>query len=345
MRRSILIHGLRLVLRSPGALLWTYGFNLLFALAAGIAIRARYNDILSHSLAAQRLTSGFDLGLFAAATERVNRDAPSVGASGFESPVLYLLLTLILVPGALVAFRTGASSRLTALFGNGLRFFGRFLLIALLTAIVSGIILGIGFAGYAAWAGHVDETTVGSAALWKTWPLLLLLFLVASVLRLYFDLVEVYTVALAEQPRPDGKPDRRFYRVLLPAARTLGQHFLRATGAFLLLSAAGLAAIAFTFTTALHTLAQPRTWPMFLLAQLGLFFLLFTRFWQRGAETVLAEELPMPIPVERGSGPVVHPYLNPDRAPLPPPPDFDRATPPPPPMTAPTNTAYTEGPK
>jgi hypothetical protein len=32
---------------------------------------------------------------------------------------------------------------------------------------------------------------------------------------------------------------------------------------------------------------------MFVLAQIGLFLMLMTRFWQRGAETVLAEDNPL----------------------------------------------------
>jgi hypothetical protein len=43
----------------------------------------------------------------------------------------------------------------------------------------------------------------------------------------------------------------------------------------------------------MHMLAQPRVWPTFLLAQLGLFLNLFTRFWQRGAETSLALQNPV----------------------------------------------------
>jgi hypothetical protein len=43
-------------------------------------------------------------------------------------------------------------------------------------------------------------------------------------------------------------------------------------------------------------LAQPRVWPTFLLAQLGLFLMLFTRFWQRGMETSLALQNPASSP-------------------------------------------------
>jgi hypothetical protein len=43
-------------------------------------------------------------------------------------------------------------------------------------------------------------------------------------------------------------------------------------------------------------LAKPRVWPMFLLAQTGLFAMLLTRLWQRGAETILASDHPLPVP-------------------------------------------------
>jgi hypothetical protein len=41
-------------------------------------------------------------------------------------------------------------------------------------------------------------------------------------------------------------------------------------------------------------LAQPRVWPAFLLIQLGVFVSILTRYWQRGAETILVADYPMP---------------------------------------------------
>ena len=61
-------------------------------------------------------------------------------------------------------------------------------------------------------------------------------------------------------------------------------------------AAALLLSVILTARTSMHLLALPRVWPMFLLAQLGLFLMLFTRFWQRGAETSLALENPIPNP-------------------------------------------------
>ena len=65
----------------------------------------------------------------------------------------------------------------------------------------------------------------------------------------------------------------------------------------MLLTIVGVASVTFATLTAEHSLAQPRVWPMFLSVQLGLFVMLFTRFWQRGAETILALDNPLPVPV------------------------------------------------
>jgi hypothetical protein len=128
----------------------------------------------------------------------------------------------------------------------------------------------------------------------------LLLVLVASLLRLYFDLVEAYTVQLGAEHRADGKTDRRVRKTLGPAFRLLRDHLLRAWGVFLLLAAAGAVAAFFAGRTAMHMLAQPRVWPMFLVAQAGVLAIMFARFWQRGAEVSLVQQHPLHV-FERGS--------------------------------------------
>ena len=61
-RRNIFLHGLSLTLRRLPALLWAYLFNLALALLFSLSINAQLSNLLNHSLAAQRLSSGFDLG-------------------------------------------------------------------------------------------------------------------------------------------------------------------------------------------------------------------------------------------------------------------------------------------
>jgi hypothetical protein len=189
-------------------------------------------------------------------------------------------------------------ARLSTLLHQGLLHFWRFVRITLLTLLALAVILGPLFLLQGRWADYVDEHTVGRSAFLQVLAGNLVILLVASVLRLYFDLVEVYTVQLGLPPRngvfgEPSKPDRRVFHALAPAAKTLLANFTQAWPAFLFLMLLGFTAVILTGRTAIHTLAQPRVWPAVLLAQLGLFLMLFTRFWQRGVETALALQNPI----------------------------------------------------
>ena len=297
-RRDIFLHGLSLTLRRLPALLWTYAFNLALAFLFSISLNLQLSTLLSHSLAAQRLSSGFDLGALSETYLDLHEGPIGHAGTGFghTSILLYLLVYFLLVPGTLFCYQTSAPARLSTLLQQGLIHFWRFVRITILTVIVSGLVLGPLFFLNGLWADHVDEHIVGRSAFLHVLAGNIVIFLVASVLRLYFDLVEVYTVQLGLHLRPNGKPDRRVRRALAPAWRTLCANFSQAWPIFLFLTLLGFAAVVLTARTSMHMLAQPRVWPTFLLAQIGLFLMLLTRFWQRGAETSLALQNPIAAP-------------------------------------------------
>jgi hypothetical protein len=294
-KRSILIHGLGITFRRLPALLWTYVFNLGLAILFSLGLHHSLSNILDYSLASQRLSSAFDLGTVGEAVMHLH-DGPS-GGSAFTAAhsgiLAYLALYFLLVPGTLFCYQTSYPARLGTLFQQGLLYFWRFIRITILAFIVGGLILGGLIALQNRWATHVDNHAVGLHSFMLRLTGLILIFLAASVLRLYFDLVEVYTIQLGQHLRHSGKPDRRVRRTLGPALRTLRHNFGRAWGSFLFLTVLGAAAVVFTARIAMHMLAQPRVWPLFLLAQTGLFIMLLTRFWQRGAETSLSLQHPI----------------------------------------------------
>jgi len=301
--RDIFLHGLSLTLRRLPALLWTYAFNLGLAFLFSIPFNLRLSNLLDHSLAAQRLSGGFDVGTIGEIFLHLHQGPIGDAGSGFghTSIPLYLLVYFLLIPGTLFCYLTSAPARLSNLLQQGLVHFWRFVRITLLTFIVSGLILGPLFFLQGKWEEHVDEHVVGRSAFFHILAGYIVIFLVASILRLYFDLVEVYTVQLGLHLRPStfgkqAKPDRRVRRALGPAWRTLRDHFSQAWPIFLFLTLLGAAAVILTARISMHMLAQPRVWPTFLLGQLGLFLMLFTRFWQRGAETSLALQNPIPSP-------------------------------------------------
>ncbi|HTD97236.1 MAG TPA: hypothetical protein VK627_09905, partial [Edaphobacter sp.] len=294
--RNILFHGLGLTLRRLPALLWAYVFNLALALLFSLNLHHRLADVTSHSLASQRLISGFDLGAVTDAFSRLNEGPSNSDLATHGNVPLYFILFFLLVPGTIFCYLTKVSARLSTLLQQGLLFFWRFIRITILTLLVSALILGPLFALQKAWATHVDNHAVGFHAFLARLIGLIVIFLVASLLRLYFDLVEVYTVQLGLHLRSNGKPDRRVRKTLGPAWRTLRHNFARAWLTFLFLGLLGAGTVLLTARIALHMLAQPRVWPLFLLAQFGLFVMLLTRFWQRGAEASLVLQNPLPTP-------------------------------------------------
>jgi hypothetical protein len=302
-RRNIFLHGLSLTLRRFPALAWTYVFNLALALLFSISFHRQVASLLSHSLAAQRLSSGFDLGTIGEVSLHLHEGpvGDSGGIAGHASIPVFLIVYFLLVPGTLYCYQTATPARLGTLLQQGLLHFWRFVRITLLTLIVCGLILRALMFFQDKWADYIDDHLVGRPAFLCILAGYIIIFLIASILRLYFDLVEVYTVQLGLQLRPAALigragPDRRVRHALTPAWRTLRNHFSQAWPIFLFLTILGASAVILTARVSMHMLAQPRVWPTFLLAQFGLFLMLLTRFWQRGVETSLALRNPISSP-------------------------------------------------
>jgi hypothetical protein len=317
LERNLLGGGLSLTLRSWPALVWTYVFNLGLAVLFTLPLHQQIGAITAHSLASQRLTGAFDLGAMGGVIAKLyDGPGPATSTSYFSTPI-YLVLYFLIVPGTLFCYQTGNSASLFALLQSGFAHFWRFVRITLVSLVISGPILAGLFALQKLWAAHVDVNTVERPAVLLKLAGLVLIGLVAAALRLYFDLMQVYTVQLGQQLRPEGadgktRPEHRIRRAFKPAWRTFRRNFFRAYPTFILLAVLALAAVVLTARFGLHSLAQPRVWPMFLVAQLGLFLMLLTRFWQRGAETILALDNPIPASPVIVAEPVLPQELLPD---------------------------------
>jgi hypothetical protein len=319
-RHNIFFHGLGIALRRLPAFIWTYVFNLSLAFLVSLPFHHQLSEFLGNSLAAQRISGGFDLGTVAEIFLHINK-APGGSTTVPNARIgvfLFLALYFILVPGTLFCYITRTRARLGTLLRRGLIHFWRFVRITLIALVVCGIILWPLWVLLSRWAHFVDDKFVGRTSLVLLLIGGVLFLLVASLLRLYFDLVEVYTVQLGTLARPNGKPDRRVRLTLKPAWSALSNNLLRIWSAFLLLAILGFAASAWSARTVIHMLAQPRFFPMFFVAQAGLFVMLFMRFWQRGMETSLA--LQRPIIVSSRPGLYMAPHLTTGVAPPPPPP-------------------------
>ena len=339
-RRNIFVHGLFITLRRFPAFLWTYLFNVAIAVLFSLGLRHQLADVTAHSLAATGIIRGFDIPAAIDAYSRISPDHISQGtAATYAGIPVFFILYFILVPGTLFCYQTDAPARLSTLIHQGLLHFWRFVRITILTLLVAGIILSPLHYLQSKWETHVDNNVVGRSAILYDLAGLIIIFLVASVIRLYFDLVEVYTVQLGlhhyRTRSGVSKSDRRVRRVLRPAWRTLRDNFGRAWGTFLALTLLGALAVFLTARISLHMLGQHHILHLFLFAQLGLFLMLFTRFWQRAAETSLSLQYPIPAPPLPPILPITSAPINPNDPLHPHHPQHPPAkVPPPPPVPA-----------
>lgn len=296
-KRNIFFHGLGITLRRFPAFVWTYLFNVGLALAFCIPLYRQLSEFMNHSLESQRLSSGFDVSVVLGAVMRIRGEqAGEVSAmTSHGSIIAFLIIYFLLVPGTLFSYLTSQPAKLSTLIYQGLLHFWRFVRITLLSLLVGLVILGPMMAAERQWDDFVSDRYVGRTALLLTLAGILAVLLIASLLRLYFDLVEVYTVQLGTHLRISGRPDRRVRRTLAPAFRLLRSNLVRIWLIFLLLAIAGAIIVFLTSRIAMHMLAQSHAWPMFLVAQLGLMAMLFLRFWQRGVETSLVLQHPITI--------------------------------------------------
>lgn len=299
-KRNIFFHGFGITLRRFSAFLWTYVFNLGLALAFSLPLYRQLSGFMSHSLGSQRLSSGFDVSVLLGVMMRFrgNQAGEMSGMTSRGSIVSFLVIYFLLVPGTLFSYLTNQPAKISTLLYQGLLHFWRFLRITLLTLLAGLVVLGPILAAERQWEDFVSDRFVGRSALLLTLAGMLIVLLVASLLRLYFDIVEVYTVQLGTNLRVSGRPDRRVRRTLAPAFRLLRFNLVRLWLIFVLLAVGGAAIVFFTSLTAMHMLAQSNAWALFLVAQLGMMAMLFARFWQRGVETSLVLQQPISISEE-----------------------------------------------
>ncbi len=288
---NLLAQGFRLALRNWPFVVWAYGVNLVFGLLASIPLAAGLAPYLDHSLAAQRIAGTIDLtylGELALHLSDTSFFPIAVHTAGWLN-LLQLLVLFVLFAGTVFVYVSAEPPRFSVLLRGGVAYFWRFVRAAILVGCIAGLILGVVLAARAALLARLSEVYVDRKMFFYSACSGAVVLLVALLLRLWFDLVEVYVVRNAM----DG--ERRAHRALLPALRLLWKYFFRTFGYFLLTGVAGLSAFALCLYLWKEFVPAHQVWIACLLAQMGLFLLLASRFWQRGLEVALVMSADPPI--------------------------------------------------
>jgi hypothetical protein len=279
---NLLVQGFQLGLRNWPCLVWVYVVNLLFGLLSAVPFTTGLSSYLDHSIAAQRIAGTLDIGQLGELLIHLRNTSffPMVMRATVWLHVLQILVLFVFFAGSVFVFVSAEPPRLSVILRGGIAYFWRFVRAAIVAACVGAALLGILF-GLRAWlldrlgAVYVEQQLFLYSAISAA-----VVLLVGLIVRLWWDLIEVYIVRNAMDS------ERRVREALLPSLRLLFRYFFRLFGSFLLAGFAGVCALAFCLYL-WKSLPAHQVWIAALLAQLGLFLLLAGRFWQRGLEASL----------------------------------------------------------
>ena len=287
---SLLVQGFQLLLRNWPCVVWVYAVNLVLALLGSVPFATGLGGYLDHSLAAQKIAGTIDIAYLVELALHIRNTgfSPMVLHTAGWVGLLQLLVLFYLFAGSVFVFVAAEPPQLSVLLRGGVAYFWRFVRAAILAGGSAAIIVCVLLALRAALLGRADAVYVERRMFLYTAISGAIVLLVALLLRLWWDLVEVYVVRNAM----DG--EHRVHVALLPAFRLLFRNFFRIFGSFLLAGITGVVALALCLAL-WKALPAHQVWVAALLAQLGLFLLLVSRFWQRGIEATLVMVLDPPL--------------------------------------------------
>jgi hypothetical protein len=273
--QGLLSSGWSMVARNKRYIIWFYLLNLALAFFGTAAFSNQAHSILDHSLLSDRLLHGFDMGVFAELLARPEfGSTQALGAPAADFAFLFFIATALFLPGVLQGYASTYRLPRQDFFRACGRNLWRFIRLLVLAGIVMGIAAGALFAIRAPLLKAAGESTNELLPFYLSLASLLVIFLVMSVLRIWFDLAQADVVL----------SDQRAVRKSIGAAF---RHTWRGLGRLL------ASYVVATIVAALVLVAGIWVWMKFVppasvigaffVSQLTLLLLLIPRFWQRGA--------------------------------------------------------------
>ena len=298
--RGLLAEGAGLVWRRRSVLWWVFAVNIVLGAMGTLPAARQLNRTLRHSLAGEQLFKGFDLGMFYELTRlpEVNLYRFTTGSYAFAA--LFAIFMLFVSGGILEVYRQGRRRISTGdFFSASGDFFWRFVRLMLLSLVPFGLI-GAAYFDVEKAADYLGDKAVADQVGFVVWlAAVIVLFLLALFVRLWFDLAKVHTVAT---------DDRRMLRsawkglaVTRRQVRALLWMYLRIT-----LVAWLVPLVAFLIWTKIPPTA---IWATFVLLELVMLVQLGARLWQMASATLWYKRHVEPVPASVDFAPPLPPEV------------------------------------
>jgi hypothetical protein len=289
-KQGLLSSGWSMVGRNKRYIVWFYLLNLTLAEHGSSAFRNQAHGILDHSLLADRLLHGFDLGVL---TEMFARPefGPTMASTmpAIYFAVLFFVATALFLPGVLQGYASTYRLPREDFFRACGRNLWRFIRLMIVAGIVMGIVAGALFGIRAALLKAAAESTNELLPFCVSMASLLVIFLGMSGIRIWFDLAQT-DVVLSDQRAVRKSIGAGFRHTWRDLGRLLASYVVATIVAAIVL-VAGLW-VWMKFVPPASVVGA------FFVSQLTLLLLLIPRFWQRGvAVTYYLQNMVEPIAV------------------------------------------------
>jgi hypothetical protein len=287
--------GAGIAARNKRYIVWFYLLNLIFAYFGAAAFSKHAHGILNHSLQADKLLHGFNLGVFVELLARPEfGPLSSSTAPAMLFAVLFLLVSFLFMPGVLLGYASDHRLPRDEFYRASGQNLWRFVRLFLFFTVIAGILAGTLFGVQNALADAADKTSNERLPFFIQIAGTTIVFLVLTVIRIWFDLAQT-DVVLRDQNAVHKSVAGGFRKTRRNLGRLLGSYVAIALAAFAVLAGGILL---------WHAIVPPvSVVGAFIVGQATLFLLLAARFWQR-ATAVAFYIRELAEPVEEESRPI-----------------------------------------
>jgi hypothetical protein len=297
-KQGLLSSGLEMVARNKRYLIWFWLLNLTLAEFGASAFRRSVHAMLDHSFAAGSLLHGFDLATFAELLGNPQfGHLPAMSIPAIYSSFIFFLATALFLPGVFQGYASASRLPREDFFRACGRNLWRFIRLLIVSGIVMSIVAGVLFALQAPLLKKAGESTNELLPFQMRILSLVVIFLVMTVLRIWFDLAEV-DVVLNDQ--------RAVRKSIWAGLRHTLRSLLRLLADYIVATILAAIFLVGGLWFWVKFVGPENVLGAYLVAQVILFLLLMPRFWQRGiavsywqqgmiARVVAVEPEPSPI--------------------------------------------------
>ncbi len=273
-KKGLLSGGYEKVVRNKRYIFWFWLLNLTLAEFGVAAFRNQAHAVLDNSLYSGGLVRGFDLGVFIEMLVRPEF-GPTMASTmpAVYFACLFFVFTVLFLPGVFLGYASNYRLPRDEFFRACGRNLWRFIRLLIVAGIVMGIVAGILFGIRGALVKAAGESTNELLGFEVSMACLLVIFLVMTTLRIWFDLAEA-DVVLSDQKAVRKSIGAGFRHTFRHLGRLLASYVVTTIVAGIILLAG--------IWLWRHGVGPARVWRAILVSQLTLLLLLIPRFWQRG---------------------------------------------------------------